>query len=309
MFLNITALLITVSGISSGGYMASQVHIALSNSIQGAAIFAAGPYMCALGSISKAESECMSEYSNNFLPPNVYELIEMTNLYDYEKQIDPVTNLKNDKVFIFSGTLDTIISQQIVRKTEEYYNHFIPRQNIFTNYNIAAEHCLPTLLYGNPCSTLSSPYMSMCLFDGAGESLQILYDDLIVPLSDDIQMPHSLRIFDQTPFYNKNEYTSLNEFGFIYIPEDCEITKKCRMHISFHGCLQGWEFIANTYAVNSGFNVWAEKNNIIILYPYVKSSIDNPNGCWDWWGYTGLEYGTKYGKQIQFIERIIETFI
>jgi len=305
MFLNITATIITVSGISSGGYMASQTHIALSNYIQGAAIFAAGPYMCALGSLEKAELECMSEYSANMLTQNVYKLVEVTNLYSYEHQIDPVINLKDDSIFIFSGTLDTIISQNIVKKTEEYYKHYVNSENIYTNYSTNAQHCFPTKSYGNPCKVLGTPYISKCILDGAGEALQTMYKNL-EPST--MQLQHRLKVFNQTAFYNVNEYTSLNEFGFVYIPEKCEIMKKCKLHISFHGCLQGWEFITNIYAINSGFNDWAENNDIIIIYPYVKSSVSNPNGCWDWWGYTGLEYGTRYGKQIQFIENIIRAF-
>ncbi len=34
----------TVSGLSSGAYFAVQMHVAFSNSIKGAAIFAGGPY-------------------------------------------------------------------------------------------------------------------------------------------------------------------------------------------------------------------------------------------------------------------------
>src|SRR5512143_408122 len=41
----------TASGISSGGYMAVQFHVAHSRLIHGAAIFAAGPYYCAQGSV------------------------------------------------------------------------------------------------------------------------------------------------------------------------------------------------------------------------------------------------------------------
>src|SRR3954451_21625177 len=39
----------TVSGLSSGGYMAIQFHIAFSETVRGAGIVAAGPYFCAEG--------------------------------------------------------------------------------------------------------------------------------------------------------------------------------------------------------------------------------------------------------------------
>lgn len=44
----------TVSGISSGAYMAVQMHFAYSQFIKGAGVFAGGPYLCALGDFYRA---------------------------------------------------------------------------------------------------------------------------------------------------------------------------------------------------------------------------------------------------------------
>ena len=52
---------ITVSGLSSGGYMANQMHIAYSDWITGAGILAAGPYYCAQGDITVALSQCVDK--------------------------------------------------------------------------------------------------------------------------------------------------------------------------------------------------------------------------------------------------------
>lgn len=52
---------------------------------------------------------------------------------------------------------------------------------------------------------------------------------------------------------------------------------------------------------HSGLNRWAETNNIIVLYPQTITSDVvpfNPKGCWDWWGYTGLDYATKLAPQV-----------
>jgi hypothetical protein len=32
----------------------------------------------------------------------------------------------------------------------------------------------------------------------------------------------------------------------------------------------------------------------------------NPNGCWDWWGYSGEDYATKKGAQMQAVKQLIE---
>ena len=49
---------ISVSGISSGGFMAHQFHVAHSEHIVGAGIVAGGPYFCARGNIVDAVSRC-----------------------------------------------------------------------------------------------------------------------------------------------------------------------------------------------------------------------------------------------------------
>jgi hypothetical protein len=42
----------------------------------------------------------------------------------------------------------------------------------------------------------------------------------------------------------------------------------------------------------------ADANRLVILFPQVKASTINPDGCWDWWGYTGLDYLSKNAPQI-----------
>ena len=49
----------SVSGVSSGAYMAGQFHIAFSDRVTGAGLIAGGPYFCAEASVSTALSRCM----------------------------------------------------------------------------------------------------------------------------------------------------------------------------------------------------------------------------------------------------------
>lgn len=64
----------------------------------------------------------------------------------------------------------------------------------------------------------------------------------------------------------------------------------CKLHISFHGCKQFAGKIGTQYVLESGFNEWAERNGYVVLYPQTVASDTlpfNPEGCFDWWGYTG----------------------
>ncbi|RXG54472.1 hypothetical protein Avbf_14977 [Armadillidium vulgare] len=59
------------------------------------------------------------------------------------------------------------------------------------------------------------------------------------------------------------------------------------------------KFLGDTYVTKSGYIEVAELNNIILIFPQViKELVNNPNGCFDWWGYTGmLKYAKKDGVQ------------
>ena len=62
------------------------------------------------------------------------------------------------------------------------------------------------------------------------------------------------------------------------------------------------------YVEQTGLNRWADDNQIVVLYPQTKKSLlmpMNPQGCWDWWGYTGDQYATKNGPQLKAVDALI----
>ena len=72
------------------------------------------------------------------------------------------------------------------------------------------------------------------------------------------------------------------------------------MHVAFHGCEQTVDDIGQQYPLETGYGAWAAVNDLIVLYPQVKRSdlVGNPKGCFDWWGYTGLDYASRLGVQV-----------
>ncbi len=95
-----------------------------------------------------------------------------------------------------------------------------------------------------------------------------------------------------------------------------KIAPNCKFHIAFHGCLQTLANIGglfHEYTGNAqgnvqllilGYNEWAEANDIIVLYPQAMSNVLNPEGCWDWWGYSGLNFATKSGPQMATVQNL-----
>ena len=54
------------------------------------------------------------------------------------------------------------------------------------------------------------------------------------------------------------------------------------------------EKLGDEYAQNAGYLATAEANNIIVVFPQIKSNPYNPYGCWDFYGYSGQNYGRFY---------------
>jgi len=294
---------VTVSGVSSGGYMAVQMHIAYSSIVNGSAIFAGGPFYCAQDNIMTAEYSCMQTYQG---APNVNQLITITKQYETNGQIDQLSNLADDRVFLFSGTADTVVVPAVVKSLQTYYSSFLTTTNIITNFNFNAEHCWPTPSYGEACTTLASPYLGKCALDGGGIALQTLYGNNLNAAVTAISS--NLMQFSQTPYITSST-SSLASTGYIYVPTSCQAGKECHLHVAFHGCKQTQDMIGNQFAADAHLNEWAESNNVIVLYPYAKvsqSTPSNPNGCWDWWGYTDKNYAIQIGQQMSFVRSLIK---
>jgi hypothetical protein len=46
------------------------------------------------------------------------------------------------------------------------------------------------------------------------------------------------------------------------------------------------------------------------MYPQaISNAILNPYGCWDWWGYSGVNYANKNGIQMRTIKAMIDRII
>jgi hypothetical protein len=296
---------VSVSGLSSGAFFAVQFHIAHSSLVVGAASFAGGPYYCARSSLALAEEECMNARPG----PSVQLLVDYTREASAMGTIDNVRHLEAARTYIFSGTLDTVVDNSVGGKALEQFYHAFLKTNgsMSTELTLPAEHCLPTLDYGVPCDVEGSPFLGKCQYDGAYWALRALLLHEGQSLQRGVAMPDNLISFDQRTYAQGLGPMCAGDEGFLYLPEACKDgTKACHLHVSFHGCKQNVELIGDTYATRAGFNEYAEKNNMVVLYPYVSAcGMRNPKGCWDWWGYTNDLYGLKAGKQMQFIRRMI----
>jgi len=292
----------TVSGLSSGAFMAVQYQVAHSSTVKGAGIVAGGPYMCAQDNMMYAAA-CMSP---NMFWPIVQTLVDQALENSKKGAIDPVENLSSSRYYLFSGKNDIIVAQQAMNDLKDFYTRLkVPAAQIKYVNHVNAGHAFISPLTGNDCGTNGAPYVNKChsqggYYDQPEELLTQLYGAL-TPAS---AINGEAKPFDQKIFKGQG----LSDTGYVYVPQACAGGATCKIHVVFHGCTQSVENqgIGDVVYNQVGYNRWAETNNIMVLYPQVATgTLGNPMTCWDWFGYTGPEYATLKGSQIAAVNAMV----
>lgn len=307
--LNIDVKQTTTSGVSSGSYMATQMHVAYSDIVSGAGLVAGGPYGCADNIPGAAPAlvaleRCMQITAG---PPNLGQLVQNAQYREKSGAIDSLGNLRTARVYLFSGANDTVVNRAVVESAAQFYEALkVPADSIRFVRNDDAAHAFITDNFGAACSYLGGDYLNNCQYDQAGAIVQHLYPGTRIPNAP--QASKAPVRFSQTEFIGDPSRSGMLDYGYLYVPESCGSGQQCRLHIAFHGCEMSAEKIGDTFAVHAGYNRWADVNNIVVLYPQIKQSAkptSNPKGCWDWFAYTGYDYNLKSGFQPTAIRKMI----
>lgn len=291
---------ITVSGLSSGGYMANQFHLAFSDKVTGAGIVAAGPYGCAQNSLAVALEHCFNKDSST---PDQATANRLLQQQAAAGSIAPLSNLKGSPVFLLHGTADKTVHARVSAALTAQYQQLGAKVRDVSDK--AFGHNFPTLSTGSACEKSEAPFLGACGYDAAGELLQWLYPALQPKAA---TASGSLINIDQQQL-GGDTAKSLGPQGFVYVPQSCSKGAACALHISFHGCKQYAGAVGDAYAKGTGLNEWADNNHIVVLYPQTdKSAIApfNPNGCWDWWGYTDSNYLNQQGPQLKAVMALVK---
>lgn len=293
---------VTVSGLSSGAFMAGQFGVAYSASIAGVGIVAGGPFYCAgLGSLSGPERFLTTATTQCMQPPgpapSAAAAWKAAQQFAAQKLIDPVDNIKRQRLYVFTGAADSIVLPKVVAQTRDFYRDAgVPDQQIKYVDNINAGHAFITANDKDlKCAANAAPNLNNCGFVQSHEILRQLYGDLDAPAA---KPGGQLVDFDQTEFTRGAGYTGLSDVGHAYIPAACR-TASCRVHVVFHGCTQEDGRIGDRLYTTTGYNEMADSNRIVVLYPQIRTDpARNPQGCWDFWGYSSKDpvHPTFYAK-------------
>ncbi len=291
----------SVSGLSSGAYMAGQFHVAFSETVIGAGIVAGGPYGCAEGQLAIALERCMQTRRG---APDPDRLLKRAEALAAAGAIDPLAGLAGDRVYVFSGTEDSTVRPAVVEQTVAFYRAAgIAAAEILHVDDLAAGHAFVTEGHGSACPTTVSPFINDCDYDQAGALLGHIAGALSPPAAE----PGGTMIaFDQGEFLADPAAHGLDPTGHVYVPAACMEGAACRVHVAFHGCRQTDALIGDRFRSETGYRRWADSNALIVLYPQAHRTLLNPNACWDWWGYDDAAYATRNGRQMAAVRAMLD---
>ena len=307
---------VTVSGISSGGYMAVQFHVAHSARVDGAGVLAAGPYECAEGDTARALANCMAPDADDPVPDTAHSVARVTE-DAAAGRIDAPAGLTGDRVWLLSGSADKTVERPVVDALAAFYRQWIAPGELTYVTLPGAGHAMitPDAADANACATSEPPFINRC---GDTDAPGALLAHLLGPLQPKAPAARGqLLAFDQAPFNDQAGALGLGQTGYLYVPTDCQ-AGGCRLHVAFHGCRQSVDQLGTLYVEEAGYNRWAESNRLVVLYPQTVPRygwawsgwwfhwIFNPKGCWDWWGYEEAEYATRDGVQIRAVNAMID---
>ncbi|MBB5782563.1 extracellular catalytic domain type 2 short-chain-length polyhydroxyalkanoate depolymerase [Nonomuraea jabiensis] len=291
-----------VSGLSSGGFMANQLHVAYSSVFKGAGIFSAGAYDCAQNNLNTALYACMDTFMARTPPAR---LVQLTRDRAAAGSIDPVQNLSGDPVWLYHGTADQTIDPAVNDDLATYYRDL--GANVVYNNTSGAGHAWVSPIGSNACSATSSPYVNKCgTTDPVKEMLTHLYGTVSPAAS---SLTGKLIQFDQNTYAPGGDAGSISmgRDGFVYVPRQCE-GGSCKLMVAVHGCYQYYGLVGDAFMDQAYLNEYADTNNMIVLYPQATTSAagTNPRGCWDWWGYQSAQYPLKSGPQMTAIVNMVK---
>jgi hypothetical protein len=287
----------TVSGLSAGGFMAAQMAVTFSASIVGAGIMAGGPFYCAQGQLTTALVDCL--YSNVLLDTST--LVAQAQAYASSGDIDALGNTTRQLYWLYSGQSDYTVGKGAVQAVATVVTALgTPAANVASEFSIDSGHGVPTLNYGVSCSSTASPFINSCSFDGAGAVFAQLYGGAVKRSKMIASNWLTLATSDYLPSGVSASSISLGANIYLYVPTSCAALAQCSLMLVFHGCEQSDADISDDFYKHTGYAEWAETSNVVLAFPQATANqgLQNPEACFDWWGYTGADYATRSGPQM-----------
>ena len=280
---------VSVIGVSSGGYMATQLAVAWPERFSGLGVMGAGPWSCAQGTLRRALGQCMT---TRLGPPDLGELEQRLAGYRELERVGSAEQLAELRVFVWHGGEDDTVAPVLGRALGEQFQGWLadPDQQLRTLESEGVGHGWPVRHREEPvpanelagCRQGGGTHLLNCSMDIVGEAMAWLHE--APPGADTVAETGvsngNLLRFDQDDFAVKG----LDSKGYLFVPNACD-EGGCGLTVALHGCAMGTGQIEEAFVRHNGLNEWATAQDRVVLYPQAESSLANPQGCWDWWGF------------------------
>src|SRR5690554_1749589 len=116
--LNTTTERLYIAGISSGGYLTHQLHLAWPDEVRGVAVFAAGPYACAKDGVSAALFNCMAVSRGT---PSAKKSLQLIEEAAKEGGLGDPKLVANSRVYLYKAEADPVVAQPVSIALEKTY--------------------------------------------------------------------------------------------------------------------------------------------------------------------------------------------
>ena len=195
----------SVSGLSSGAFMAVQIQVAHASDIVGAGIVAGGPFACAESSSSRAfpfwptavtQNAAQALYrcmKTDWGEPDPAASAKRAKELADAGAIDPIAGLAADNVYLFSGNEDQTVTRPVVRAAADFYKKAGVDPGNISLIEKEGGHAFLTEEGGAACGISAAPYVSDCNYNQAQAILAWIYGPLVSPLARAFRPLHRVR--------------------------------------------------------------------------------------------------------------------
>ncbi|MEN0058897.1 MAG: hypothetical protein AAGB31_08685 [Bdellovibrio sp.] len=285
-------------------------------------------------------TQCMSQpETSHSLPPYKSMNLSFLDKLEDAQLIAPLTNISKQRVLIYQGENDVVVKKTAAFKLQEFYARMgVPDSQVKVIFKPGNHNFPSDGDYGISCADAKVPYVARCNFDLAGDILQHTLGRTLERSS--FQTKNLYRV------QQKEAPVSIAPSGYLYANEFClNNPQECDLHVALHGCQMADDYDQNfqnfysakirltrilgisSYELNarvpimgaqnfarySGYASYAEpeKNHLMIYFPQTQITAENypanPNGCWDWYGWTGEAYATNQGVETSWLMHQIQS--
>ena len=236
--------------------------------------------------------------------PDAEKLAKRAKELAEDGKIDELSGLADDKVYLFSGNEDQTVDRPVVEAAKRFYAAAGVPAGSVTLVEKEGGHAFITETEGTACGLSEEPYVSDCDYDQAKAILEWIYGP---PLADPSTKPdgqvHHLRPIALQPWRRQRACRrgrGLCARGLREPFEAAACISRCM------AASRRARPSATPSSRRAALPATPIPTGSSILFPQIAGSVVNPHGCWDWWGYSDIDYLGKDAPQIKAIWAMAE---